>query len=204
MLCVLAYVLACSEPLVVESLEPAEVEPGQATTLNGTGFPEDPVVSIERDGAELAVEVLATPGSRQLEVRVPPTATRGAWSVRVVDEEQTAILGDGLTIVLPRTDLPCAGTHRSHARVSLVRRDLTIEHVHRNGERDQHALRFDEVAALEVERSPLVGGEHCSAIWVRTGDERRLLLADDDAVDLEARARLLAEQLGRPVRLATP
>lgn len=198
MILALSVLLGCQRTPVVVSVDPAEVPAGEIVRVHGENFGEPVQVSLKTgDGLVVALEDVSIVGPGEIAATVPLRTSPGQYDVVVTVEGEAHGKSRGLLVGHPREDTPCSGEYTANTQLSLVRKQVVIDRFHRNGERETLRISADEVERVEYERRATDAGA-CSVIWLRLGDGRRVVFDDDLTVDLEDRARRMAEDLDKP------
>ena len=194
--------LACAgEPPSLLRVEPDAARAGEPVTVIGDHFGEGAVVRL--GGADL--EDAVRKGAERIEGVVPASASLGAVDVVVRAADGRASTLRNAFEVLPQVEpKPCGDAVRIVSHIPPTADVVKIDRHTGSGDDasiQQVRIPTADVVRVEYEATTMEGGGICTAIYLRTRDDRRALFDSDRKLDLRQQAQDIGNGLHKPVEV---
>ena len=199
MLLVLLFVIACSTPLSVSSVDPDKIAPGGTLKVLGEGFADGASAYLvpAGGGSPVAAEELKVLGAVVMEVTTPGDIGAGEYDVSVEVGGKTSKLSKAVTVEAPKEDVPCNPDVNFTIQVSQERKEIAFDRMYLREKREVFRITLREVQQVEYEIVPVKDGK-CHVVYLRTTDGRRIIFSDELDEDLKDFAWALSRDLGKP------
>jgi hypothetical protein len=201
----LLLLAACSAAPTLTEIDPSRAMPGERVVIRGERMVPPLVVRLrasEGDQPEVSATVLEE-GPDHVAVELPGTLAPGHYDVVVASQTHALRGASSLLVLEPPSDKPCGNLYRANTKVSALAGEVVVDRFYASGERETITASLKDVASVELAAVALDEDRTCSVITLVKRDGERLRFADDPAVDLSARAKRLAEEIGRPLTRAS-
>ena len=194
--------LACNSGPQVTGLDRPEVHPGESFRLAGEGFSGEVNVFVKSGSMEpTRLEGVTLVDGTTVEARVPAGLAVGSYRVGVRQEGVDVLFDGSLEVTPVPDDQPCSGEYTANTQLSLARKLVVVDRFFRAGERETVRVELEDIDKIDYELQQLDSGERCSAIFLHLADGRRIVFADDRAIELKDRAYKLGQDIGKRVEV---
>lgn len=191
----LVLLLGCAEPPVVTGVAPSSVQPGDMLVVSGERLA--PTARVSLVGAGATNPAIVHRGPHRLELTIPELEP-GPYRVVVDMPSGERVEAGAVEVLSLSAEIPCGGRYSTNTELSHRRKLVAIERFFPDGKRDRVEIPLADIASVLALRAPLADGRSCSQVWMVKKDGSHVLFDDDDAIDLEVRAKRLAGEVGLP------
>jgi len=192
--------LSCSTPPPqISGVEPTSGPAGTELTITGA---ELSAGTTARLGGKALDDLVVTPPDR-ITGKVPADLPSGPADLRLSGPDgQGVSRNKAFQVTRPPFADPCSGEEQRFTHIPPTADVVKIDRHLPGGEVERSEIAVRDIQGIEVEQRATTGGT-CSAIWLRTAQDRVLFDAQKDG-DLREQAQKIANDLHKPLQLMEP